>query len=469
MKKNRQSGQVIFLVLILLAIGSIIAIPALQLSSSSLKTAQIISLRSRDLYATDAAQEYVMWRLLYGGYTSQFTYDGQTDNFTVDVCGTPVKVSVIMRALATWRGVLLAKDAPIKPTITASPNSVTEGTSTTYTFTIKLEQIGTNTTQGLDAVYDVLPDGFTSGGYIAGSSEIRVDGGAWQAIGDPLVETSQIWPSAGSSFGGRVRMRWPNPYTYGQNNFASPIRDFTGGQIKEIRFRITNSLPNNSNRYRYYYSWAVLKPWNTVSGATGDIVVNNTSKSGTGYEGGLIDAYKSTNVIFIPPGQATNITYTVNMTSREGSTDKLVSITDYLPPGFYYLGPTSGITTNNPTAVYGPVNGVTRWSLTWNFSPQISIASGETKVLTFVARTSENVSGSYYNELNVVPNNPIPTIFSTPGISLTNADFNSGYTWNSAPVIVPAYDSSATSGNVTVNTNIAVTTGGVSISSYQIR
>ena len=90
--------------------------------------------------------------------------------------------------------------------------------------------------------------------------------------------------------------------------------------------------------------------------------------------------------------------------------------------------------------------------------------------MTFIARTSENVSGSYYNEVNVSTNVGIPTILSTPGISATKPDFNTGYTWNSAPVIVAAYDSSATSGNVTVTTeaNLGVTVGGMDIISYQI-
>jgi len=97
----------------------------------------------------------------------------------------------------------------------------------------------------------------------------------------------------------------------------------------------------------------------------------------------------------------------------------------------------------------------------------ISIAAGATKTMTFIARTSENVSGSYYNELVVQSKNPIPAVFSSLG--LTYSDFNTGYTWNSAPVIVPAYDTETSSGNVTVSANLAVTTGGVAIASYQVR
>jgi hypothetical protein len=86
---------------------------------------------------------------------------------------------------------------------------------------------------------------------------------------------------------------------------------------------------------------------------------------------------------------------------------------------------------------------------------------------TFKATTSEEVSGSYYNEIEVVPNQKAGTAFSSIGIS--DADFSSGYSWNSAPVIVPAYDSSATAGDVTTDANLGVTVDGVAIYSYQVR
>ncbi len=484
MKRRGQAGQAFILALILLAIGALVVVPALTLTGTSLKTSRIIGGRAKSFYATDAAQEYVMWKLLYTGYINTFTQNDTVDptkfystadngSFTLDVCGAPVNVSVVMRAIATWRGVILIGDTPIKPTKTASPNSVTAGVSQTYTFTIELEQISSNTSQGLDAVYDVLPDGFLIGDYVTGSSELSADGGTtWQSIGDPLKENSQTWPSSGPSFGNRVRLRWPNPLTYGQDNFASPIRDFTGGQVKKIRYQITSNLPNNSKRYYYYYSWVVLKPWNTLSGATGTIIVNNTNKTGTAYSGGLIDASKTAVPSFIPAGQSTNVTYTITVKDQTGAANnKISTITDYLPPGFSFVSLTSPndlIPTSTLTA-WGYVNGVYRQTANFTFSPTVGFDANNQRKLTFKAVTSENVSGSYYNEVSVNTNVGIPTIFSTPGVSVTQPNFNTGYTWNSAAVIVPAYDSSATSGNVTTDANLAVTTGGVSIVSYQVR
>lgn len=448
MKRRGQSGQVLILALILLAVGAITVIPSLVLSQNALRNNRIITSRVTDFYAADAAQEFVMWKLLYTNYTTLFTYDGQSDNFTVDVCGSPVNVTVIMRALATFKGVTLIGNTPIKPTKTVTPNT---NPSVPVTYTIRLEQISSNTSQGLDAVYDILPADFAAEDYISGSSRLSVDGGPWQdVIGNPLIE----------SFGGVERLRWPPA-----GNFASPIRDFTGGQVKEIQFQMrSSSLKSN----RTYYNWVVLKPWNTMSGATATIVTG----TGATPQGGFIDVSKSANVSFVPPGIPTDIRYTITIKNQQGSTDQIQVIDDYLPPGFSYIGPTSGLTTIAPVTTYVPINGINRWKLEWKKAQfpggnDISIASGATKTLSFIARTSENVSGSYYNEVTVQNKNPVPAEFSTLGISYT--DFNSGYTWNSAPVIVPAYDTSSSSGNVTASANIAVTSNGIAISSFQVR
>lgn len=473
MKRRRQSGQALIMALILLAIGTVIMVPSLALTQNAVKNSKIITQRAHDFYAADAAQEFTMWKLLYTSYISQFTYDGQSDNFSVNVCGTPVNVSVIMRALASFQGVTLIGDTPIRPTKEVSPISINSGTSQTYNFTITMEQLGSNTSQGLDAVYDILPDGFTDTNYVANSTQLSEDGGiTWQNIGDPLIENSQTWPSGGPAFGGRVRLRWPNPNTYGQSNFASPTRDFIGGQIKKIRYKMTSTLTNNNKYHNYFYSWVVLKPWNTLSGPTGIIDVVNTSKSGTAYTGGLIDVSTTANVSFVPPGQTTDIKYVITVKDQTGAANnKISNLVDYLPPGFSFVGMTSPydlIPTSNTTN-FGYVNGVYRQTCNFTFSPSASFDVNNQRQFAFIARTSENVSGSYYNEVIAVTTVGIPQIFSTPGVSLTATNFNTGYTWNSAAVVIPAYDTSAQAGNVTTNANLAVTSRGVAISSYQIR
>jgi len=447
-KRKGQAGQAFILVLILLAIGAIMIIPVLDLGRISLKSSQTVTRQSKELYAADAAQEYVMWKLLYTPYPLELSQLGvdQPDEFSVDVCGTSVNVTVVLRAVASWRGVILIGDTPIKPTKTVSGP-----VSGIYTYTIELEQIGSDSSMGLDAVYDILPADFAAGDYQSGSSLLSVDNGPWQdVIGNPLIE----------SFGGVERLRWP-----ASGSFASPIREFTGGQVKKIQFKMAStSLKNN----RTYYNWVVLKPWKALSGATAKIVTG----TGATPQGGLINVTKSAIPPFVAPGVPTNITYTIRVTNQQGSVDQIQVIDDYLPPGFEYIGPTSGMTTIDPVRTYGPVNDVDRWKLEWTKAQfpggnDISIASGATMTLTFLAMTSEIVSGSYYNELTVQMKNPVPAEFSSLG--LTYADFNSGYTWNSAPVIVPAYDSSATAGDTTTDANLGVTGDSVVIYSYQVR
>lgn len=446
---KRQSGQALIMALILLAIGSVITVPSLVLTGNAVRNSTIVTTRAKDFYAADAAQEFTIWKLLYTNYISQFTFDGETDNFSVDVCGTPVSVSVVMRALASFHGVTLAQDTPIKPSKTVTPTNNPGGADLTYT--IKMEQIGDNTSRGLDAVYDILPSDLIWTDYISGSSKLRVDGGAWATIDDPGYAT----------FGGVTRLRWP-----ATGNFTDPIANFSGGQIKEIQFKMRSTgLKNN----RTFYNWVVLMPWKAISGAVAPVL------TGTGVQpvGGLIDVRATALPGFVPPGVPTNVEYTISFTSQQGAMDQLQVITDYLPPGFSYVpGSTSGMSSLDPVMTYGPINGVDRWKLEWtkNQFPggnDINIASGQTLVLRFSGLTSENVSGSYYNELFVQTKNPVPNAFSSLNISY--ADFNSGYTWNSAAVVVPAYDTSSSAGNVTVNSNLAVTRGGVAISSFQVK
>lgn len=451
-----QGGQALILALILLAIGPLVVIPALRLSDTSLKGSQIVTQRAKSFYATDAAQEFVLWKLVYTAYPTYFTYDGQTDNFAIDVCGAPVPVTVVMRARPTWRGVTLIRDTPIKPSKTVSGP-----VSGVYTYIIKLEQISENVSQGLDAVYDILP-AYTSASsgspyydYVAGSSRLRVDGGFWQSIADPTVE----------KLGGNLQLKWPATYDYstGTGGFTSPTSNFTDGQIKEIKFEVQ---PSSLGPNVTYYNWVVLKPWDTLAGPTAPVVTG----TGATPKDGLLAIAKSVSPNLVFSGQTDNVTYSVNITNLKGSTNKIQQITDYLPPGFFYVGPTTGMPSNNFTQTFETVNGISRWKLDWVFQPAWSIGAnppGNLVTFTFVARFSANVSGSYYNEILVIPNAPTPTAFSTIGIS--DDDFSSGYSWNSAPVIVPSFDSSATSGGVTTRAKLNVSVGDAAIGSYQVR
>ena len=191
--RKRQAGQAFILVLILLAIGALMIVPGLRLAFTSLKSSQIVTQRVKTLYAAEAAQEYVMWKLIYDDFATEFTYDGEEKTLQFNCCGISVDILVVMRAVESTGAILLATDDVIRPTKSVIPDTVPDGSNRTYTYYIRLEQLSDDTSQGLDAVYDILPKGFGPDiTYIAGSSKLRVDGGEWEPFPDPLVEDEEF-------------------------------------------------------------------------------------------------------------------------------------------------------------------------------------------------------------------------------------------------------------------------------------
>ena len=85
MRKRNESGQAFIMLLIILAIGTLLIVPAMNLTTTSLKSSQIVYDEVRALYAVDGAQEYVLWKLTWDNYGADFTVDGQTQEFEVDV------------------------------------------------------------------------------------------------------------------------------------------------------------------------------------------------------------------------------------------------------------------------------------------------------------------------------------------------------------------------------------------------
>ncbi len=465
--RKTQAGQAVILVLMVLAIGAVLVVPSLRLTGTALMGTPTVERHTKGLYAADAAQEYILWKLAYDDLGSQFSNDGDWADFNFYVCEVPVAVTIYMRATEGAGGITLATDDVIKPTKTvaveeypewSNPDgsvNVPDGSSRTYTYTINLEQLSENTSQGLYAVYDILPDDFTATDYVTGSSTWSVDGEPPQSIPDPSFEVVT----------GQVRLQWPASYDYatGTGGFSSPMRDFTSRQVKELSFQVYgNLLPN-----RTYYNWVVLKPWNTTSGYSGAIITGD----GSGAEGGMLFLSKISNPQIIQPGIETDIEYTINITNLSGHTQQIQEVTDYLPPGFDYIGSPSGITDLDPQLSLENINGVDRWVLKWTTAEfpngnAVFIASNETLPLIFWARTTRDVSGSYYNEALVTPDEVLPQIFQEIGVDY--GDFNTNYSWNSGAVIVPAYDTSSESEGITIDSNMALILGGITITSWGV-
>jgi len=242
------------------------------------------------------------------------------------------------------------------------------------------------------------------------------------------------------------------------------MRHFDVRQVKEIKFQVTGSPSVNKK----CYNWVLLnvEDVDTLSGPIAPI----TTGTGAGQEGGLLNVTKVCDHEFIPPGVETELSYTISITNMETQTEQIYSITDFMPPDFEYLGPTSGLTTANPQVTLETINGLERPKLFWNFPTGISIASQQTKTLTFRAKATKDVSGTYYNEVVVVNKYPLSgSIYCPPDMDVDSSDFLQNYSWNTGAVVVPAYDTSSESEGITINTNMALILGGITISSYQVR
>ncbi len=453
--RKRQAGQAFILVLILLAIGAMLVVPALRLTGISLKSSQIVTRHTRLLYAADAMQEYVMWKLLYdtGWRNDNLGNDGATAYVSLDLCGVSVNATVVMRAVPGKGGITLSTDDVIQPTKTVSPDTVPNGSYQTFTYIIRLEQLSNNNTQALDAVYDILPKSFGTGKYVANSSYISTDGGPWQSIGNPLAE----------SYGGQERLRWPN-----SGNFTSPIRNFNVRQVKELKFQVSLTLPSSANN-NILFNYAVIKVGSitSLSGPQAPITIGAGSQPDAD---GMLSLTKISSPNIIMPGVIQDITYTMYVSNNDTSSHNIDKITDYLPPEFYYVdNSTIGFGNANPTATLKTINGVNRQELVWIPVPaQKQLAAGQTRTLAFRARTTKDVSGSYYNEVLMESDFSLPQIYSTIGV--TSSDFQSGYSWNSGTVIVPAYDSETRAEDVVIDANLALRgLSSISINSYQVR
>ncbi len=89
--------------------------------------------------------------------------------------------------------------------------------------------------------------------------------------------------------------------------------------------------------------------------------------------------------------------------------------------------------------------------------------------LTFWALVTEDVSGSYYNEVTVEPDASVDSIFQPDDMTVTDDDFNTTYSWNTGAVMVPAFDSEANADGTIIDTNLSLIGGGVTFSSWKIR
>jgi len=305
-------------------------------------------------------------------------------------------------------------------------------------------------------------------------------------------------------------LKWPldydwdpvvvNPFTSDGSDGFYGMHDFDVRQEKLIRFMINGRLDDN----QVHCNWVVLKMedgTNTLSGPQAPVTVGNPDNPGECQDSEVIIVEKIAVPNVIPPGVATPIVYTISITNRYTSTVSIEEIRDYLPPDFEYtelisseMVDTEGQSEEIQILELDPlpldpddperynsendiseltINEITRLQLRWR-TPKfpsendISIASNYTLNLTFRALATKEVSGSYYNEIQVFLRETGITNQGFTAAGITAADYRVNYSWNTGTVIVPAYDSSSESEGITIDANMALILGGISITSWGV-
>ena len=479
MSRRGEAGFALILVLILVAVGSLVLIPTIQLSTTAVKSSNIAQAKTRAMYAIDGGHELVVWQMLYGTLA-------ETASFTLDACGVEVSVDVQRRAVPGEGGVaLIDNTARIRPLKSVEPsvvpdlgNGIPADYVGPYTYTINLEQLVDDNLEELEAIYDVLPAVARADRLTIDNVWVHADGQDWPA---PL-------PAIDDEQGQQVRIVWPT--TYNLSDGSGGFSDVNGAEYalweaigdegfghfdvreaKELRFDVT--FYDGLSGQNTWCNWTVLRPWGTTSGPQAEIYVDGSGEECK--QGGGFTVTKAADPAVLMPGVGTDITYEISITNHEDQPLDLGQVFDYLPPEFVYGGPVAGgtlIVVDPPVVdpAFDPGDGKLRTQVIWDIpASDKQFAAGETKNFFFIAwAPPQEVSGNFYNEVFITEGTgtgAMPQLFF--GI-INDTQYFGGYSWTDGKVMVPSYDSEASADGMTIDANL-IYFGGVWITSYQVR
>ena len=405
--RTGEKGFVLVLVVIFLALGSLLVIPALRLAYTTLNIKQLRTLALEDQYARDGAAEHAMWVLRYGGGTALLTEENQTIEYTITLNGISTDVVIQLRAEPGLSGAPLAKGGfKVLPGSTVTPTSATPAVPTTFDYTITMQQLNPDPATGeIDEVWDQLPPGFT---YVAGSSFFE---------GDPIDNPVERMD------GNTQTLQW----------LFSPKIDFqVYGQTKRLTFQADATPPDNQR----YCNEVAFWPNGERAGKSAFITVGTPSYNGcAGRKVPLaLDAIPG----IIPPNVTTTVTFTGTWTNLDVGAHGIDHIIVVLAPGFAYVADSAAEFGSNMTTDEPSIDASSgREELTWSTFPEkpVPFAVDQIRTQAFKATTTPTESGSAYAEVftklfDACAHAPC----TLPG------DNENVYSWQVGLTIVPAYD-----------------------------
>jgi len=521
-KRKGQTGQALLLVLVVVAVAAVMVAPAVRLGDTAIRSGELTTRHVRAMYAIDGAHEYVAWKLLNDAFASEFSGQGsESGEFTLDVCGVEVGINVAMQAVPGSGGVGLSdpnmRIRPTKWVESPAGGEVSNGYTGTITYIIKLEQISDDTSESLEAIYDVLTQEWwrDTDSYIDGSTCIsNSESGPWTCT---EAGVRDLEPAVQLVGGGKHRLQWPSQFDISDesNGFSDPdpldsdwagFGTFAEGQAKYLKFSIDASKLTISDD-SVYYNWVILRPWGTVSGPQALLKVGEPSSLFPS-TGGLIQTDKQAYPSLVIPGpENIPVWYVIIMDNTDVNPHSIDSVIDVLPPGFVLPRTLDAaeLVSDTPqefqdmvTAMVAERTVATQWVLPTDFDasgmvvdlvnfgtvedpiwrqqitwePKFNIDGTETRYIILEAQVTQDVSGNYYNEASAVAT----SLGLDPHVLndiTTEEQYYTGYSWNAGNVMVPSFDSSASADGVTIDSNMMFILGGAGIgvgfTSYQVK
>ncbi len=321
--KNKESGQALVIALILLALGSLLIVPALNLSFTSLKYHQSIESETMEGYSADAGVEYALCQLYNnpGGYTetplqANFDLNGRTVNVTAEYMGGGI-----------YKVTSTATSANGKSTTIQTLVNLSAG-AFAYTVAAKTSlSVDSNAT-----VNSTMPGGadIHSNGNISLGSNCQIKGNA-SAVG--TISGKQF--VTGKTTEGAPPIPFPGEYAELYKVLAQERGSYVGNL--ELSGSTPIDLPGPIYNFAYIRGNLTIKP-NTIVRVNSTIYVTGTLKlqSGARLDGQhcvcaegdieLNGGYRSDLIPVI-------ISKNGSITCKKGTADNIINAVVYAPKG----------------------------------------------------------------------------------------------------------------------------------------
>ena len=266
-------------------------------------------------------------------------------------------------------------------TKTVNPTSTPPDTATTFTYTITIQNDGTDSVT-VDRIRDYLPPRLS---YVSGST-------SGLTASNPDEDDDAGPTSCGAP---PFMLEWD----------LSPDLQIEVAEKRTLSFDAIGTLSDGAYRNQVrvtYVPWWDPSPVDIYSPYSAEIVVGAGTPT-CGYDADLL-VTKSVSPTNPAIGVPTEFTYTITMENTSSGDLSIQRIQDLLPPGFTYVaGSSSGVSGADPTDVLDPIldRRILSWGSAGETAALTTISAGATLIQVLKATVTPESGVNYINEVNV--------------------------------------------------------------------